>query len=44
MFAELTLAGWLFLIVAWGGVIGLSAFCFVKVMTGEKDLSAEENN
>lgn len=42
MFSELTTAGWIFLIMAWGGVIGLTVFCFVKVLTGEKDLSIEE--
>ncbi len=33
----ITLGGWLFLILAWGSIIGLSLFCMIKVLRSEKD-------
>jgi hypothetical protein len=30
---EMKLAGWIFLIVSWGIILGLTAFCFIKVFS-----------
>lgn len=44
MFAELTTEGIIFVSVAWIGVLSLTVFCFAKVMSGDEDLSSDENN
>lgn len=44
MFSELTASGWIFMIMAWGSVIGLTIFCLVKVLSGEKDLSTVDKD
>jgi len=33
---QLTPAGWLFLIFAWGGIILLTTFCYVRLMRSGK--------
>lgn len=30
------IAGWVFLILSWGAIVGLAAFCFYKVFTKKK--------
>ena len=32
MFSELTIAGWIFLVTAWGMVISITSFCIYKVI------------
>lgn len=31
----LTLAGWIFVILAWGSIIAATAFCFWRVLAGQ---------
>lgn len=38
MFDFLTTEGLIFLIVAWGSVLSLTAYCFFKVLSGDKNL------
>ncbi|GMU24931.1 MAG: hypothetical protein AMXMBFR13_50020 [Phycisphaerae bacterium] len=33
----MTLAGWLFMLLSCGGVIGLTAFCYYRVLTCPRD-------
>jgi len=28
----MTLAGWIFLVVSWGAILGLTAFCFYRTL------------
>jgi hypothetical protein len=34
---QITTSGWLFLIVSWGIIIALNAFCFVKILKENKE-------
>lgn len=34
---HLTPAGWLFMVVAWGGILWLNIFCFRKILQEEPD-------
>jgi hypothetical protein len=40
----MNLGGWIILIVMWGGIIGVSAFCFARVLMEkpEADTGKEE--
>ena len=33
---KMKLSGWLFLLVSWGFIIGLTIFCFYKIFTKKK--------
>lgn len=33
----MTTGGYIFLILAWGSIVGLAAYCMFKVLRGEKD-------
>jgi len=37
MSEHLTLSGWLFLMFAWCGILGLNIFCFRKILQEEPD-------
>lgn len=32
----MNLYGWLFIVISWGFIIGLTAFCFVRVFSKKK--------
>ncbi len=43
----MTAAGWIFLILSWGVIIGLTIFCFVKVIISvrnEKGVATNDKN
>jgi len=33
----LTLPGWLFLIFAWGSIIGMTIFCFWRILMSQRE-------
>ena len=35
----MNIAGWLFLLVSWGIIIGLSIFCFIRVFSKKEPYS-----
>ncbi len=42
MFSELTISGWIFLILGWGFVFSLVIFCMCKLMMCQKKKKTEE--
>jgi uncharacterized membrane-anchored protein len=39
---ELTIGGWIFLVVVWGVVGGLCTYCMYKIFFGKRPTSADQ--
>jgi hypothetical protein len=37
----MTTGGWVMLILSWGLILGLTVFCFVRVLTSKADSDAD---
>ena len=40
----MTTPGWIFLGIAWGGVVAVMAFCIVKTLTVKRDTGPDEED
>lgn len=40
----MTMAGWIFLVVAWGAIFGLVGFCFRRIFSDRVSFGDEESD
>jgi hypothetical protein len=39
----MNIGGWIILIIMWGGIIGVSAYCFARVLMDKTEPGNDEN-
>jgi hypothetical protein len=39
----MTTGGWIFLLIAWGSIITLVLYCYIKIITDKSDSSDEQS-